>query len=238
MGSSSTSSQQPPTPSDVPDLPPGSYEFVETSHKRNWKQFFEIVAVVVIAAIPLVLSLFYVNPSFERVYEVINPSYVSTTPSYQNLGGFIMEAKKIFQPGTSNSGSTITPTPTVVPTEVPQANSFFPEQSEEEEDYQSEMEQQEIYPVHEENYYYSGSTEVPDEEPTMTPTLTPTKTPTMTPSPAPREEEEDDTNNPVSSDPCAGKEKNDSCYYTDPSGHIKTGVCKQSWGWSLVCMPK
>lgn len=99
---------------DVPDLPPGTYEFIEVNKKRNWKRIFEIVAVVLIAAIPLLLSIFHVNPTFERVYEVISPAYVTTAVSYRSWGGLIMEARKLFEPASVVQTSTI-PSPTATP---------------------------------------------------------------------------------------------------------------------------
>lgn len=229
--------QNPPSQSpssDLPGLPPGTFEYVDTGKKRNWKRILEIIIVVVIVSIPLALSLLREEQSFERTYAVLNPASFVTSPSYSVWSGVVTGMKRVILQETPTPTPTLTPsgTPTVIPTQQPvqdQNPITYPSQTE----YQNATTQEEtVYPTEsqeQESYQSEASLVAPStqksvedqvnethEKPTATPTITPT------------------VSSPTAA--CYGKKKNDECSYTTYYGKKIEGECKSSYNNKLFCI--
>lgn len=240
----------PQPPSDGPGLPPGTFEYVDESKKRNVKRIIEIAIVVVIAAVPLIMSLFKPEYSLQRSYAVLNPASYISGQSSQTWGSIITTAKKIIQPETKTTQEnnqvtapeeenilTNTPTttqePTISVTEATQETAYptlTQKQIEvikevEEEQQNSKSTEEDPTPSPTQSYiFYPSTPEVyeQDGEDNEEPTATPT--PTVTPT----------TLSPYAA--CYGKKKGDKCSYTSSSGKKTEGRCKTTFGGSLICV--
>lgn len=229
-----------PPSSDTPGLPPGTFEYVDEHKKRNWKRIIEITIVVIIAAIPLTMSLFKPEYSFEKSYAVLNPASYVSGESYQIWGSIITTAKNIIQPETKPSQEennqtvllevtpTNTPTPTTEPekepTQAPQ-EAVYPTLSKEQIEVFTQIEEEPTaYPTKSYIFYPTSPASNQENEEEKYPTATPTTKPTATPT----------TSSPYAA--CNGKHKNDKCSYTLPSGNKVEGKCKTAYGGSLICV--
>ncbi|MBI5452522.1 hypothetical protein HY945_03600 [Candidatus Gottesmanbacteria bacterium] len=226
--------QLPPSTPSAPDdfgLPPGTYEYVDVKKKRNWKKILEISALVIIVAIPVALSLYRVNYSFQRVYEVINPAYIGTSPSaYQTWGGIFTAAKKLIQPvvaPTQRESAVPTQAPTIAPAQNTYPTSRPTQSTGGQGTSQPQSQKQFVYPTQPpvDQIVY------PTQEiiyPTATPVPMPTATP-ISPLPTPTTGY---VNPAVAA--CYGKSRNDFCSYVSSFGNTVYGKCKTS-GNSLIC---
>jgi len=220
--------QQPP--SDLPDLPLGTYEYLDTKKKKKWIIISEIAAVLVIAAVPAILSLFKIDYPLERVYEVVNPAYVGTLPANQNWKSVINSTKEFVQSATEtvskninssfnnekteqNLNITITPSPTIQT--------------------QQNQAQQEVAPTSSPDISTSSPTATNTPISTLTPTLTPTSTPTPT---AQAEQNNQDQQLDEAVYACFGKSYNSHCSYFSSNGQKVEGKCKISSGGYLICV--
>jgi hypothetical protein len=245
--------QKPPAPpvpsSDVPGLPAGTFEYVEETKKRSWKRIIEIAAVVVVAVIPIVISLFKPEYSLTRSYAILNPASYINGQSSQTWGSFVTTAKKFIQPqsetktttetsnqgnvpGGENSPAGVDSNPTVVPTQ-PSQEEIYPTLSQDQIEYI-------IYNEQEQDNGINYSTQ-PD--PTASPTKIPTPTKTPTPTPSSNEGSNSQSNatatpTPSSTSPyvaCDGKKKEDKCSYTY-HGYKIDGRCKPTYNNDLICL--
>lgn len=196
-------------PPDIPDLPLGSYNYID--NKKNWKRILEIFGVVLIAAIPVILSFYKINYSVVRIYQAVSPEDIGTlSSSYGTWGGVIKAAKRIIQP-VIIAPTQATPTPTPSPTPYPTVQTTNPT-------YESQ----------------TGEIIYPTATPIILPTeeiIEPSSTPTFTPTPTLTEEYIDPA---IAA--CDGKEKNDRCSYTSQSGNEVHGRCKEFNYIFLVCV--
>jgi hypothetical protein len=253
--------QKPPTPpvpsSDVPGLPAGTFEYVEETKKRSWKRIIEIAAVVVVAVIPIVISLFKPEYSLTRSYAILNPASYVNGQSSQTWGNFVTTAKKFIQPqsetkttteisnqgnvpGGENNPAGTDNNPTVVPTQ-PSQEVIYPTLSQDQIEYiiYNEREREDGINYSTQPDPTASPTKIPP--PTKTPTPTPTKTPTPTPSSNEGSNSQSNptaTPTPSSSSPyvaCEGKKKDDNCSYTS-YGHKIDGRCKPTYNNKLICV--
>lgn len=238
--------------SDVPGLPPGTFEYVDTSKKRNWLRIIEICAVIIVISIPIVLTLFKKDYSFERTYAVLNPASFVTSPSYSPWSSFVTTAKKIIQPETATKNQenkesnvltgemtptntpTSSPEPTIAPTKAAK-ETIYPTLSQKQIDYINQIEEQNN----------QQNNEVTEEEPTPSPTIPYIFYPSEPPIYESDEEEEDAeptltptiTPTPPSSPyvACRDKQIGNKCSYMSNGIQID-GKCKQSNGIYLICV--
>lgn len=204
---------EPDKTSGEPDLPPGTFRYID--NKKKWIRALEICGIIVVATIPVVLSFYQADYSIARVYQVINPSDIGTLPNaYKTWGGFVKATKQLIQPAATPTQVPISLTP--VPSGYPTAQ---PTQSTNQ---TSEPQNQEfIYP----NQTFD---QTPQAEETTYPTSSPTPTPTSEPTPT------DEYVNPAIA-ACYGKDEHEKCSYVSPYGYMVQGRCT-SLGGSLVCM--
>jgi hypothetical protein len=215
------------SPSDIPDLPPGTYEFVDTKKKRNWKKISEITAVLIIAAIPAIMSLFKVDYPMERVYEVVNPAYIGTLPVHQNWNSVITKTKELIKSTTESVNKNkisstdnanteqILITPTLSPSTKPSPT--------------TQPTQNGIQPT---------LTPTPIQNQNTTPTSYPTEspaTPTFTPVPEPTQSSEQQEWDQAFV-ACLGKKSNSRCSYFSANGNKIDGRCKISNSGYLTCI--
>lgn len=227
-----------PTTPDLPNLPAGTYEYVDTNKKRNWKKIIEITLVVVIVSVPLVLSLFRVEYSLKRSYAVLDPAAFITKPSYETWGNIITAAKNIILQQTPTPTPVLTPTPTVstesTPVEPTQAAGDVtnPTQSQEQSQYSPDSQEQ-----------TSSQTQTEEQESTATQNEEQAANATQEysyPSPSTSEEQEDDetseqTTATSATLACTGKKKNAACSYKSSYGYTIKGQCKTFYGGTLTC---
>jgi hypothetical protein len=206
-----TSTTSPSNAADNLNLPPGTFEYVDK--KINWKKFLEITGLVIIIAVPLVLSLNRINYTFTRNYQTVSPSDVGPLPSdYQIWGSFISATKKIFVPANVS-----TPAPTQThPTSTPVPNTSQPQNQN---NNSTQIPGQIVYPT--------GT--YPTNTPTPIPTATITPIPTLTPVPSP-------TPNTTGVNPaivaCYGKYNDSKCSYQANGDQIE-GRCNYSGGFYM-----
>lgn len=227
--------------SEEPNLPPGTFTYVDK--KKKWKITLEIVGLLIILAIPVTLSLYKVNYRFKHIYEAINPAYIPTSASpYQTWGGFINAAQKFIQPVIAPIQPTITPTPTPLPTPLPTpiptaipVNNLFPNQPPTQSTGQSsgapqsQTQQQFIYPTQPLDQPITYPTDTP------TPTPTPLPLPTSTPTPTQVPWSSGQSSQSVQPPPnpavvaCYGKKNGDNCFYSASDNQVH-GQCWTSAG--------
>lgn len=219
---SEKSTTSPSNAADNLNLPPGTFEYVDK--KINWKKFFEITGLLIIIAVPLVLSLYRINYSFTRNYQTVNPSDVGPLPSdYQIWGSFISATKKIFVPEaapTPTTASTQTPTSTPVPYNAPNSQ---PGQSTNQGTSQPQNQNYSPYVTYPTDVIYP--TNIPTPIPTSTPTPIPTSTPIPTPTPDTR-----GVNPAIVA--CYGKFNDAKCSYQSNGDQVE-GRCNYSNGFFM-----
>ncbi len=224
------STTSPSNAADNLNLPPGTFEYIDK--KINWKKFFEITGLVIIIAVPLVLSVYRINYSFTRNYQTVSPSDVGPLPSdYQIWGSFISATKKIFVPEA-------VPTPTVATTQTPTSTPvpYNPSNSQpaQSTNQGTSQPQNQIYnsPQAPGQIVYPTDIIYPTNTPAPIPTSTPTPIPTSTPVPSP-------TPNTTGVNPaivaCYGKYNGANCSYQSNGDHVE-GRCGYSNGF-FMCIP-
>lgn len=215
--------------SDAPNLPTGTFEYIDENKKRNWKKIIEISLLGVIAAVPLVLSLFKIDYSVQRAYEVVNPAYIGTSSTYEGWSGFISAAKNIILPATktedkeSTTIEQISITPTTTSTTDSSEQSQMTEQngstgaSQAQTNYSTQSEEQSASPTviqqqeqAQEYIYYPKPSSYEEPSSTVTPSVTPAIA------------------------ACTGKKNGDNCSFIY-SGYTINGRCK-SFNGHLICV--
>lgn len=212
-------SQIPPQGSGEPDLPPGTYEYVEK--KFHWKRIGEIAGIIVIVVISVAASLYKINYPIVRVYQAISPSDINLPTSTYYLGGFVTAAKKIIQPVLHTRP---TPTPPNVPSNTSHEAPLPTDTSE------PLPFQQDTYPtINPDTGNDSNNTQ--DQFDSSTTTI-PTDTPFPTDTPV-LQQEQQIQQNPVAA--CYGLKNNDNCTYVS-NGYTVQGRCRFTYGHNLMCV--